>query len=97
MNSRLAMETEDDLLLRKADILSVMKVLKDLKDGKGEIDDIDHLGNRRVRSVGELMEINIALVYCVWNAPSVKEWGLLKLKLDASRFDQRKASGCCGT
>ena len=57
MNSRLAMETEDDLrVLRKADILSVMKVLVDLKDGKGEIDDIDHLGNRRVRSVGELME-----------------------------------------
>ena len=57
MNSRLAMETEDDLrILRKADILSVMKVLVDLKDGKGEIDDIDHLGNRRVRSVGELME-----------------------------------------
>ena len=57
MNSRLAMETEDNLrILRKADILSVMKVLVDLKDGKGEIDDIDHLGNRRVRSVGELME-----------------------------------------
>ena len=57
MNSRLAMETEDELrILRKADILSVMKVLVDLKDGKGEIDDIDHLGNRRVRSVGELME-----------------------------------------
>ena len=33
-----------------------MKVLVDLKDGRGEIDDIDHLGNRRVRSVGELME-----------------------------------------
>ena len=33
-----------------------MKILTDLKDGKGEIDDIDHLGNRRVRSVGELME-----------------------------------------
>ena len=57
MNSRLAMETDDELrTLRKADILSVMKVLVDLKDGKGEIDDIDHLGNRRVRSVGELME-----------------------------------------
>ena len=42
--------------LRKADILSILKVLVDLKDGRGEIDDIDHLGNRRVRSVGELME-----------------------------------------
>ena len=57
MNSRLGLETDDELrILRKADILSVMKVLVDLKDGKGEIDDIDHLGNRRVRSVGELME-----------------------------------------
>ncbi|MEC8752426.1 MAG: DNA-directed RNA polymerase subunit beta, partial [Pseudomonadota bacterium] len=41
---------------RKQDILEIMKILTDLKDGKGEIDDIDHLGNRRVRSVGELME-----------------------------------------
>jgi hypothetical protein len=32
------------------------KALVELRDGKGEIDDIDHLGNRRVRSVGELME-----------------------------------------
>ena len=44
--------------LRKEDILSVMKVILDLKDGKGEVDDIDNLGNRRVRSVGELMENN---------------------------------------
>ena len=57
MNSRLGFETEDTLrVLRKHDILSILKVLCELKDGKGEIDDIDHLGNRRVRSVGELME-----------------------------------------
>ena len=43
-------------ILRKDDILAVVKALVDLRDGKGEIDDIDHLGNRRVRSVGELME-----------------------------------------
>ena len=43
-------------VLRKEDILAIVKVLVDLKDGRGEIDDIDHLGNRRVRSVGELME-----------------------------------------
>ena len=42
--------------LRKEDILAVIQTLVDLRDGKGEIDDIDHLGNRRVRSVGELME-----------------------------------------
>ncbi|MEN6630599.1 MAG: DNA-directed RNA polymerase subunit beta [Sulfuricella sp.] len=38
------------------DIVAVIKILVDLKNGRGEIDDIDHLGNRRVRSVGELAE-----------------------------------------
>ena len=57
MNIRLGFETEDTLrTLRKEDILSVLKTLVDLRDGRGEIDDIDNLGNRRVRSVGELME-----------------------------------------
>ena len=57
MNSRLGLQTADTVrTLRKQDILSILKVLVQLKDGKGEIDDIDHLGNRRVRSVGELME-----------------------------------------
>ncbi len=57
MNSRLNFETEDQLrTLRRDDILEIVKRLCELKDGRGEIDDIDHLGNRRVRSVGELME-----------------------------------------
>jgi DNA-directed RNA polymerase subunit beta len=57
MNSRLDQKTEDTIrILRKEDIIAILKVLVDLKDGRGEIDDIDHLGNRRVRSVGELME-----------------------------------------
>ena len=57
MNSRLSLTTEDTVrTLRKEDILAILKVLVELKDGRGEIDDIDHLGNRRVRSVGELME-----------------------------------------
>ena len=57
MNSRLGLDTADTVrTLRKADILEILKVLVELKDGRGEIDDIDHLGNRRVRSVGELME-----------------------------------------
>ena len=43
-------------ILTKEDIVDAMKILIDLKNGKGEIDDIDHLGNRRVRSVGELAE-----------------------------------------
>jgi DNA-directed RNA polymerase subunit beta len=57
MNSRLEQKTDDTIrILRKEDIIAILKVLVDLKDGRGEIDDIDHLGNRRVRSVGELME-----------------------------------------
>ncbi|HLS69733.1 MAG TPA: DNA-directed RNA polymerase subunit beta [Kiloniellales bacterium] len=57
MNARLGFETSDQVrILRKEDILEIMKVLHELKDGRGEIDDIDHLGNRRVRSVGELLE-----------------------------------------
>jgi DNA-directed RNA polymerase subunit beta len=57
MNMRLDLDAADTVrTLRKDDILAVTKALVDLRDGKGEIDDIDHLGNRRVRSVGELME-----------------------------------------
>src|ERR1700754_2087257 len=57
MNMRLDLDAPDTMrVLRKDDILAVIRTLLDLRDGKGEIDDIDHLGNRRVRSVGELME-----------------------------------------
>ena len=57
MNARLNLECPDTVrILRREDILEVVRVLIDLKDGRGEIDDIDHLGNRRLRSVGELME-----------------------------------------
>jgi len=57
MNSRLGFQTEDTVrTLRKEDVLEVVRTMVELKDGRGEIDDIDHLGNRRVRSVGELME-----------------------------------------
>ena len=57
MNMRLDLECPDDVrVLRREDIIEVLRVLLNLRDGKGEIDDIDNLGNRRVRSVGELME-----------------------------------------
>ncbi|TKD18111.1 DNA-directed RNA polymerase subunit beta [Rhodobacter capsulatus] len=57
MNMRLDLDAPDtQRTLRRADIIACIKGLVELRDGKGEIDDIDHLGNRRVRSVGELME-----------------------------------------
>jgi DNA-directed RNA polymerase subunit beta len=57
MNMRLSMDAPDTMrVLRKEDILRTVKILCELKDGRGQIDDIDNLGNRRVRSVGELME-----------------------------------------
>ena len=56
-NRRLGRETDEGPgILSKEDIVDVMKLLIGLKNGEGTIDDIDHLGNRRVRSVGELVE-----------------------------------------
>jgi DNA-directed RNA polymerase subunit beta len=49
-------ELTGPMTLTNEDILAVIKILVDLRNGKGEIDDIDHLGNRRVRCVGELAE-----------------------------------------
>ncbi|QBK30581.1 DNA-directed RNA polymerase subunit beta [Roseitalea porphyridii] len=57
MNMRLGLDADDTVrVVRKDDIIEVVRTLIDLRDGKGEVDDIDNLGNRRVRSVGELME-----------------------------------------
>ncbi len=57
MNMRLELDCPDDVrVIRKDDVLEVLKTLVGLRDGRGEIDDIDNLGNRRVRSVGELLE-----------------------------------------
>ena len=57
MNSRLNLDCSDKItILRNDDVLAIIKKMLDLRDGKDEVDDIDHLGNRRVRSVGELVE-----------------------------------------
>lgn len=57
LNMRLELDAPEDLTtLRKEDILAVVQELVNLKDGKGEVDDVDNLANRRVRSVGELLE-----------------------------------------
>ena len=57
LNNKLQLNCADDVtILRNDDIVAIIRHMLDLKDGKGEVDDIDHLGNRRVRSVGELVE-----------------------------------------
>ncbi|WP_432258531.1 DNA-directed RNA polymerase subunit beta [Cupriavidus sp. TMH.W2] len=57
VNSRLGRPTgEGAMVLQDEDILETIKILVNLRNGKGEVDDIDHLGNRRVRCVGELAE-----------------------------------------
>ncbi len=57
MNMRLELDCPDDVrVVRKEDVIEVLRTLVGLRDGRGEIDDIDNLGNRRVRSVGELLE-----------------------------------------
>ncbi len=57
MNYRLGVDTKIDVkTLRKEDVLLTASTLIELKDTQGQVDDIDHLGNRRVRAVGELLE-----------------------------------------
>ena len=57
LNSKLNLSTNSKkTILETDDIVSIIKFMLDLRDGKGDVDDIDHLGNRRVRSVGELVE-----------------------------------------
>ena len=57
LNAKLDLKTPDTTrILTKEDIVEIIKFMLDLRDGKGDVDDIDHLGNRRVRSVGELVE-----------------------------------------
>ena len=57
LNAKLNLKSSPkESILKKEDVIAIIKFMLDLRDGKGEVDDIDHLGNRRVRSVGELVE-----------------------------------------
>jgi len=57
LNSKLNLKISDKkTILSTEDIIAIIQFMLNLRDGKGEVDDIDHLGNRRVRSVGELVE-----------------------------------------
>ena len=73
INQRLGLSIPEDVhILTKEDIMAVVKHLIDLKDRRGEPDDIDHLGNRRVRGVGELLE-NQFRIGLVRMARAIKE------------------------
>jgi DNA-directed RNA polymerase subunit beta len=90
-------EVREQLTLSPRDIVEVIKLLVELRNGRGEIDDIDHLGNRRVRSVGELAE-NQFRAGLVRVERAVKE-RLSQAEIgqpDAARSDQRQTDQCGG-
>ena len=95
MNMRLDLTVEDTVrILRKDDIIAVIRTLVDLRDGKGEIDDIDHLGNRRVRSVGELMENQYRIGLSAHGARHQGAHVIGRYRHgDAAGSDQRQAGG----
>ena len=71
-NARLGVKNSVEGVLTKEDIVDVMKELVNIRNGNGMVDDIDHLGNRRVRSVGEMIE-NVYRVGLVRVERAVKE------------------------
>ena len=78
------------MTLSNEDILDVVKILVELRNGRGEVDDIDHLGNRRVRCVGELAENQYR---SAWRASrrSRSAWARPRPGADAARPDQRQS------
>ena len=78
--------------LNREDILSVIDIIVNLKDGVGEYDDIDHLGNRRVRSVGELVENQFRTGLVRMERALRKEWVLFLKKNLFQRTYKRQTS-----
>ncbi|MCX4239145.1 DNA-directed RNA polymerase subunit beta [Paraliomyxa miuraensis] len=75
-------ESLDTQILTKRDIMETVKYLIELRNGRGQIDDIDHLGNRRVRAVGELME-NQYRIGLVRMERAIKERMSMSQEMDA--------------
>ena len=67
LNSKLDLKiSPKKTILETTDVIAIIKFMLDLRDGKGDVDDIDHLGNRRVRSVGELVENQFRIGLLKW-------------------------------
>lgn len=85
-------EIEGSGILSKDDIIEVMKKLIDIRNGKGEVDDIDHLGNRRIRSVGEMAENQFRVGFGTCRACGERASVSWRSGYpDASGYDQRQA------
>ena len=90
LNSKLNLSTSSKkTILETNDIIEIIKFMLDLRDGKGEVDDIDHLGNRRVRSVGELVENQFRIgLLRMERTVKEKNVNILRNRVgDASRFN----------
>ena len=95
-NARLGVNNSVEGVLTKEDIVDVMKELVNIRNGNGMVDDIDHLGNRRVRSVGEMIE-NVYRVGLVRVERAVKERLTIaeSEELNATRINKCKTSNGC--
>ena len=79
LNSKLDLKTSSKkTVLETTDIVAIIKFMLDLRDGKGDVDDIDHLGNRRVRSVGELVENQFRIGLLEWKEQLKKNVNFLR-------------------
>ena len=68
-------------------MIEIIKFMLDLRDGKGDVDDIDHLGNRRVRSVGELVENQFRIGLLEWRELLRKMSTFLEIESNAARLN----------
>lgn len=81
MNRKLSLDKSlEDRLLKLDDLVGIVRYLISLREGKGVVDDIDHLGNRRVRSVGELLENQIRIGLAAMERGIRERMGLLDIE-----------------
>ena len=82
-------------VLRSEDMLAVVDTLVKLKDGIGQVDDIDNLGNRRVRSVGELMQNQYRIGLVAYGARDQRAYAVSRYR-NSMPHDLDQCETCCG-